>query len=222
MEQTRLFIAIGISFGIFFLWSMFFAPTPPQAPSEDVQEQGQVQPSAEEKAPAEKPEMAAPAPVVVAPTHTARKITVDAPLYRIVLSEQGGTVVSMVLKKYREALPEDAPLKELITPETTGGSVLTHLSGMGDPGIETAVFTSDQTADQIDIQDKSGSLKFQHRTASGLIIEKTYTFDPASYLIDLKVTLYNDGDHPYQGKLALGLQNKPAEAGFGLPCHCPQ
>ena len=41
MEQARLFIAIGISFAVFFVWSMFFAPKPPEKAPETPQETAQ-------------------------------------------------------------------------------------------------------------------------------------------------------------------------------------
>ncbi len=221
MEQQRLLIAIGISFGIFFLWSMFFAPKAPQAPPDDIQEQAQNQAPGGDETAATPATTEAPPPVVEQTTQPGRRITVDSPLYRMVFSEQGGAVVSVVLKQYRETMADEAPLKELIHKDTAGGSVLAHLSGMGGQDLEQAVFTSEKKSDTIEVSSEATTLRFQHQSPSGLIVEKIYTFDPESYLIDLKVTLFNGGEHAYQGTLAMGLQNIPdaeaARLGFEGP-----
>lgn len=209
MEQSRLFIAIGISFLIFFLWSKFFAPQPPQVPTEAVKEEVQILPEApEEKPPAAevKPEPVKPA-VVAQPSKTARTLTVDTPLFKMSLSEKGGAVTSIVLKKYREAIEKDSPLKELIHKDTSGGSVLVALSGQGQPDFETVVFSADLENDTLEIQNSPAQIRFQYQAESGLIVEKTYKFAPDSYLIDLKVEVFNGSDQAYQGSLAVGLRN---------------
>ncbi len=214
MEQKRLLIAIGLSFGIFFLWSTFFAPTMPQAPKKETKETKETAPgqtSEAARAPEPRPAVPAPAPVVKEPSAQARRITVNTPLYRMVVSEKGGAVVSQVLKAYREKLAKDSPLKELINQETVGGTVLTELSGIGTQGLEGAVFSADLDSDHLEVGEETVKLRMQHQTASGLVIDKTYAFDPNSYLVGLTVTVYNAGQHTYQGSLALGLQNTPDE-----------
>ena len=143
MEQTRLLIAIGVSFLIFFLWSLFFAPTPPEVPPEATKEESQSAPAQGTAKEPVAPQTASPgAPTQTAPqtaptmptqelqpTRDARTITVDTPLYTMTLSEKGGTVVSMVLKSYRETIEPDSPLKELINKNTKGGSIFLDLSG---------------------------------------------------------------------------------------------
>jgi YidC/Oxa1 family membrane protein insertase len=209
MEQSRLFIAIAISFLIFFLWSKFFAPLPPQVPSEAVKEETQSS--------AEKPDQKAPAveakaepvkPVMVEkPSKKARTLTVDTPLYKITLSEKGGAVTGFVLKEYRETIEQDSMPKELIHKDTNGGSVLVALSGQGQPDFETAVFSTDLDEDTLEVKDSPSQIRFQYQAGSGLIVEKIYSFAPDSYLIDLKVKVYNGSDQNYQGSLAVGLRN---------------
>lgn len=209
MEQSRLFIAIGISFLIFFLWSKFFAPQPPKVPTEAVKEETQSLPAQPEEKPAAsevKPEPVKPA-VVPELSKPARTLTVDTPLLKMTLSEKGGAVTGIVLKEYREAIEKDSPLKELIHKDVTGGSVLVALSGQGQPDFETAVFSADLDNDTLEIKDRPAQLRFQYQAKSGLIVEKTYTFAPDSYLIDLKVTVFNGSDRTYQGSLAVGLRN---------------
>ncbi len=222
MEQKRLIIAIGISFGIFILWSLFFAPTPPKPSSDRAGDSVEIE-SGTNLPPVASPSMPQPAPPPAAQEteQPARQIVVQTPLYRMTLSEKGAAVTSMVLKEYREALSEDSPSKELIPASLTDGTVLTQLSGLG-AGTELAVFTADREGDRIDVGSEKADLRFRYRTETGIVIEKTYTFDPGSYLVDLKVTVYNQGQFDYQGKLGVGLNNaageKASRLGFEGPC----
>jgi YidC/Oxa1 family membrane protein insertase len=210
MEQARLFIAIGISFLIFFLWSMFLSPKPPEKPLEVAKQETT---ALEAKAPqssaaAEKAaaQVQAP-PVVVKDERSARSILVETPLYQLKLSEKGAAVTSLVLKDYRESIEKDSPLKELIHPEAVGGTLLLGLSGPGDQGLQHAVFAADYPSDRLDVGQQPVQIKFQYRTDSGLVVQKIYRFVPDSYLYDLTVEIYNSSEKAYQGELSLELQN---------------
>lgn len=210
MEHSRLFLAIGISFLIFFLWSMFFAPSPPKAPVEEDQKSAQ----APKEKPAEiikKEPVQEVVPIVPQRTRAARKILVDTPLYSITLSERGGGITSVILKKYKETIDADAPNKELIDTEMKDGSVLLSMISGGHGELESAVFTTDYERDKIQLDEQSVTLRFQHQTSNGLIVVKSYRFSPESYLIDLKVSLYNGSDQTFQGQLGIGLQNLMAK-----------
>ncbi len=209
MEQARLFIAIGVSFAIFFLWSMFFAPTPPETPKEAAQEQTPIKDTAKE-APKSEPVTTAtaedtPATLVRESTQPARRITVDTPLFRMVLSEKGGAVISTVLKEFREALDPQSPLKEMIDQNVAGGSVLTSMTGL--EGLEQAVYTATPAVANVEIANGPGKVRFQFKAPNGIVVEKIFAFTPDSYLVDLSVKVHNAGDSAYQGKLGLSLQN---------------
>ena len=211
MEQARLFIAIGISFAIFFLWSMFFAPTPPETPKEVTQEQSQIKDSVNE---APKPESVTPPTAEEAPAtpvreskQPARRITVDTPLFRMVLSEKGGAVISTVLKEFREELDPQSPLKEMIDQNVAGGSVLTSMTGQGLQGLEQAVFTATTATDNVEIANGPGEVRFQFKAPNGIVVEKVFNFSPDTYLVDLSVKIHNAGDADYQGMLGMSLQN---------------
>ena len=224
MEQARLFIAIGISFLIFFLWSFFLAPKPPEVSEQSSKEATeQVAPSTTSQppstpqtdstaAPVQTPTTVLPTPAVVPqPAQTARTITVDTPLYRMTLSEQGGAVTGLVLKKYRETLTEKSPLKELIHSDTPGGTLLVALAGQTGADLEKAIFTSSVELDQVTVEGEPRPIRFQFQTSTGLLVEKIYTFVPGSYLVDLKVNVTNGGSQIYQGSLALVLRNTPGQ-----------
>ncbi len=210
MEQARLFIAIGVSFLIFFLWSMFFAPKSPETAIETAPQESQtLQASDETKPSSDLSEKQAD--IIVNTDKPARKIQVETPLFRMVLSEKGGGVTSAVLKEYHESVEKDSPLKELIHKEAKNGTLLISMSGPGTNGIEQSVFSTDYPDDILNVSEKAAHIRFQHRTPSGMVIEKTYTFLPDSYLVDLKIALRNTGDQTYKTNLALELQNTLAK-----------
>ncbi len=206
MEQSRLFIAIGISFLIFFLWSMFLAPTAPEAPVEVAPETAQKQD--ETPAPIIKKEPApVSVPIVPQSTQTARKISVDTPLFTMTISERGAAVTSVVLKEFKETMDDDAPQKELLDKNIKDGNVLISLSGDSHAGLESAVFTLDYTGDSIELIDQSATLRFQHRNEAGMVVEKVYQFTPDSYLVGMEVSLYNGSDQSFEGNMAIGLHS---------------
>lgn len=224
MEQARLFIAIGISFLVFFLWSFFFAPKAPEAPDQASKEGTEQGAPATPQQPQAPPQATAPAipavpgpPTAAAPVpapqpaKTSRTFTVDTPLFRMTLSEQGGAVTGIVLKEYREAIGEESPLKELVHSDTAGGTVVVAMPGLAGADLEKAVFTCDAKFSQITVGKEPQPLRFAYQTPSGLVVEKIYNFVPGSYLVDLKVNVYNGGSQTYQGSLALGLRNTPAK-----------
>jgi YidC/Oxa1 family membrane protein insertase len=225
MEQTRLFIAIGISFLILLLWSLFFAPKPPEVPdaaskagTEEVaapaSQQAQATPQAATPV-APGPTAPAPAATMPQPTRKARSITVDTSLFRMTISEQGGAVTGLVLKKYRETIDEKSPLKELIHADTPGGTLLVSLPGLTNVDLEKAVFTADSSLSNVTVGADPQAVRFSYKLASGLVVEKIFTFSPDSYLIDLKINVINEGQQSYKGSVALALRNSAGEGSSG-------
>jgi YidC/Oxa1 family membrane protein insertase len=219
MEQSRLFLAIGISFVIFFLWSMFFAPKPPEKPAQVPQQETvapseQVQSNTEQAAPAaaevEEPQ---PQPVEESAVETqpARSITVETPLFRMILSSRGAAVTSVVLKKFHETIDKDSALKELIHEEAKDGTILSSLSGAGGRGMEDAVYSTEFSGDALEVNDKGAEIRFHRRLASGLTVDKIYKFVPDSYMIGLSVNIHNGQSKPYQGSLSMDLVNALAK-----------
>lgn len=226
MEQVRLLAAIGISFAVFFLWSIFFAPQPPQPTKETASTESPSQ-TAEQKQIAAKPDSPAPAqshvaipkPSAAAPqVPSGREISIDTPLYRMLIKESGAEIKSVVLKAYRETMEKDSPMKELISADLIGGSVQLGIAGDMGHNLIGATYSLDQAGDAFQLESEPATLKFQHQTATGLVVEKAYTFHPDSYLIDLKLTFYNNSDRTLSGSMTLGLGNvmDKDQGGYGF------
>ena len=119
MEQSRLFIAIGISFLIFFLWSMFFAPKPPEKPVEAMQQETQAQSAKPDVDNSQAPVMPAATekPNVIAKEDApARKIKIETPLYQMTLSEKGAAITSTEAALFEIMRKSDVPaFKQVLT-----------------------------------------------------------------------------------------------------------
>jgi YidC/Oxa1 family membrane protein insertase len=218
MEQARLFIAIGISFAVFALWSIFLAPKPPeQAPQETAQTEAETAPMIQEPS---EPQVAVPQPRADEPPAPAdvtapeaasalpgRTISVENDLYRIELSERGAAVNSIVLKNYRETIEKDSGRKELIHENTYGGSALLFYRDSRDHHTQDALFTMNPSQETIQVGSQPQTVTFQHQTDNGVLIEKAYTFRPDTYLIDLDIRITNRETQPVQGQLGIALRN---------------
>ncbi|NNG02423.1 MAG: membrane protein insertase YidC [Desulfobacteraceae bacterium] len=215
MEQSRVLLAIALSFLVFFLWSVFFAKTPvPPPPSEQ-----STQENPAETIPYNQPETTTPSTEsIIQPSvasippmpvdRTARQLEINTPLYRIEISEQGAVFTSYVLKDYTETIDADSPLKELIQ-QDNGNGMLQLLSGnplLG--GLEQGIFVADTDESTISVSDTERSIAFQWISSQGIVVEKQFTFFPNSYLIDLDLTIINQSDQVFQEEVALDLTNK--------------
>ncbi len=226
MEQARLLIAIGLSFLVLFVWSMFFtdqtpvnnpdleknqtkiAEQPTGTPSNDLSETNAIQSTIQDIKPADKKAIQ---------QADAREITVDTPFYRTRLSAKGAAFTSFILKAYRESVDADSANKELIPPEFKDGIIRTSLLNQSVDGLGNAVFSIDNENDQISLKGEKKDVIFKWIGADGTILYKTYTFDPSSYLIGLKVTLKNPSQRIIKDQLVLSLR-KPIEkeSGYGF------
>jgi YidC/Oxa1 family membrane protein insertase len=217
MEQARLLIAIVLSALIFLLWQLFFVDKDaiqqsakktkqPPVKEEQVKESKPYSKEQEVAAADKTPDSGTE---ISAPVRIPRNITVDTPFYQAQLSEEGGGVTSFILKKYREKVAKDSPLQELIPRKDSVETVLLGFAGKSLPGLDNAVFSASLNADTVNIQDAAQEITFAWKSDEGVVVEKTYTFSPDSYLIGLDVTIKNGSDRSIQDKLFVAL-NSPA------------
>jgi YidC/Oxa1 family membrane protein insertase len=218
MEQVRLLVAIGLSFLVLFVWSVFFVNrTPVSEHQQNIKQQNtvakeqlskkenrQAKPTIAEK-PIEK-KAVEEIKKAQADENPARIVTVDTPLYSVRISAKGATFTSYILKKYRETVQKDSPYKELISPDFKRGILQTSLSGNSLPGLESAVYSLEPKQNKYEVKDNKRSLSFNWIAADGTVITKTYTFNPHSYLIDLNIEMNNASAKVLKGQLALSVR----------------
>ena len=215
MEQARLLIAIVLSALIFLLWQFFFVDkdanqqsakktAQPPVKEEQVMES---KPYPKEREVARTDKTSTTETEISAPGIIPRTITVDTPFYQVQLSEKGAGFSSFILKKYREKVAKDSPLKELIPQKDSIETVLLGFAGKSLPGLDNAVFSASLTADTVNIRDAAQDISFSWESDEGVVVEKTYRFSPDSYLIGLDVTIKNGSDRSIQDKLFIALKS---------------
>ncbi len=217
MEQARILLAIALSFAVFLLWELFFVDRAPvETPEKAVVETTAEKPAAS-TAPgdstATKPYTAEAAgsqqaSAVVEPSRPARRVTVETPLYTAVVSEAGATIRSWKLKKYRETVDPGAPPKELVGEEIPGGTVQTRFENPSAGDLADARFTLESGKSRVDVKDMSRTVQFSWTSPEGLVVEKSYTFSPKTYLVDLAVTVKNGSTRPLENQILISLVSR--------------
>lgn len=226
MDQARLIIAIALSFLVFLLWGLLpgnkRAVEPQKEPPRLYQPEsvpeglfGEVpqvvlpEKRSIDRTPAEAFVEAIPDP--------SRTITVNTPLYTVKISEKGAAFVSFVLKDYRETMDEDSPFLEMIGPEIETGIFQLDFVDKAVRGLPGAAFLVDRSTDSISVQDRVEAVSFSS-VSEGVRIEKTFFFDPTSYLIECRVTVENGSGQSIEDSLVLVLRKRFKQEGrsFGF------
>lgn len=226
MDQARLIIAIALSFLVFLIWGLLPGnkravepqKEPPrlyqpesvpeglfgEVPQVVLPEKGSI-----DRIPAEAFVEAIPDP--------SRTITVNTPLYTVKISEKGAAFVSFVLKDYRESMDEDSPFLEMIGPEIETGIFQLDFVDKAVRGLPGAAFLVDRSTDSISVQDRVEPVSFS-TVSEGVRIEKTFFFDPTSYLIECRVTVENGSGQRIEDSLVLVLRKRFKQEGrsFGF------
>jgi len=216
MEQTRLLIAIAISFLIFMLWGYFF-PGEKEVPGPDqitkAEQQIEEDPYIKEKERVIATTPSLPKEIPSKPIQPPRTITVNTSLYKAQIAERGAVFKSFVLKEYRESLDADSPLFEMISPDIFARTVKLGFAGNSLRGLDDAVFSANLKSDSVDIDDKSQEISFSWTSPEGIVVEKKFLFLPETYVIDLNVTIKNGSQRTIQDNLTLTLSTKSSSAG---------
>jgi len=202
MEQMRLLLAIVLSFLVFVVWQ-WLVVEPEMA--KQVQDQGsQVEspssPGGTEDTAASSTTAPAVTPVTPLPIQTpppandarkARTIVVETPLYTLTLNEEGAVLDDFILKRYRETVDSDGPLKHMIDERARQINMDTGWMGNGIAGMENAVYTLGTSEDRLVLSEEKQTLDFQWISSEGVRVLKQFVFSPDSYLIELNVTIAN-------------------------------
>ncbi len=215
MEQTRLIIAIALSFLIFLVWNLLFVDHQPVGPVDRATREVD---TARPEAPMETvlpPPTPAPVETTEVQDHPSRTITVNTPLYSVKISETGAMFDSFTLTRYRETTEPDSPFKDLIPAILPGGSVMAGFTGGNLEDLSQATFTADINDDIIDIREIPQTIRFFWVSPEGVRFEKIFTFSPITYLIDMDVAVQNTTAVPIQGKIWVSLSDYAPEASRG-------
>ena len=212
MEHVRLFIAIGLSLLVFIVWNVLFVDKekekPPQQAIQAEQKSNKTGIAEKLKTPKETPPIKTSPPlkeIVTESVKPSRTITVNLPLYTAKISEKGAVFKSFVLKKYRENIEDDSPLLDMINPDLSQGTVRIGFSGESLQGIDDAIFSANIEKDSVDIKNKAREISFSWTSPKGVVVEKTYSFSPETYMISLDVAIKNGSDQAIKDNLTISL-----------------
>ncbi len=215
MDQARVLIAIVLSFLVFFLWNMFFSEKKPMgvSPKDVTTERAETQKTQAvetgDKRKEETPEKSE-TPYIAKDTlpprdEDAKVLTIKAPLYTVKIDERGAVFSSFILKDYREEAAKNSPYKELVDEVSKGGILNLKLGQNSIPGLEQAVFASDESSDTIEIFNEPKEVSFSWRSNDNIVVEKRYRFVPESYLIGLSIDIKNGSDRRITDRVILEL-----------------
>ena len=188
--ETRAIIAAVLMAAVFIVYQVFFLPTGPeptsqQKPAPPVASAPQP-PTPRAVAPSSGAPPAAPTPrAPKAPRPLQRLATVDAPLYRAVVSSEGGKLQELTLK-YRGEKPmvivgDLGPAGLLAAPADGAAAEVVAMSLSS----ETLTVTGDRLADLV----LTGE-------AEGLRIRQTLRFHPETFAMDVRLRVENPGTAP--------------------------
>ncbi|MDR2301349.1 MAG: membrane protein insertase YidC [Deltaproteobacteria bacterium] len=145
----------------------------------------------------------------------ARDITVETPEYAAVLTEVGGRLKSLTLKKYRATGHGDKEAEknqELVGNSNNQAALPLALRIYVNEADFLDLTNLRFTADQENLKAETGpkKLTFTGRTSKGLVLERTFTFTPGSYLISQTVAAKNQSQSSaYAGRLGMTLVAHP-------------
>jgi YidC/Oxa1 family membrane protein insertase len=128
-------------------------------------------------------------------------------------TENGAAPKSFKLKDYREALPEDSPMKELISlPEGYPSTLKVSFMGQGVAGLQEAVFDAETEGGAIEVSGEGDRLSFTWTSPEGVTITRTYTFSPNTYEIGHKIKVQNRSARSIDKNLTISLINAQESA----------
>jgi len=214
MDTYRAFIAILISFVILIGYQYLFVGFDQQGPEEQTTETaaGQATTAEQGTTPAQPAQVVQQAPVALPPVvydRAPKAVTIETDLYTAILSEDGGTITSFVLKNHTESNDKDSPGMELVKTDASVGFPLTF--SWGSVVSSRTLYTSSVGNLSLSEAKDKGEIRLVAQTENGLVVERIYTFDNNTYLIDHSVTVQNTSDSILQGMPQIGLINRPFE-----------
>jgi YidC/Oxa1 family membrane protein insertase len=207
--EKRALIAVVLSLAFFYGYTLLFPPPEKQA----VQNPVQVAASSAQII------QSSPLPVQQPPQQSlpnavaAKDIVVETDMYSAVFTNQGGTLKSLTLKKYREAsAPNSEPVSLVSASSPDGFAFRTESSGFG--LLPTALYTASAGTVTLSGSEKK-QLEFSWTSPQGIAVKKTYSFSGDGYGIVLDTQLTNHGSSSASGKVGL-LLPYPSEPAKGL------
>ncbi|MCW8875658.1 MAG: membrane protein insertase YidC [Kangiellaceae bacterium] len=221
MESARNFLLILLAFLTFLLYNAWQEQNAPQqteqASIESSLDALEVPPSSEPVNTISEPteDLSSELPQSQTPVVQTEKVTSTQPVevitdtLKVLISPNGGNLVSAELRNYKETLQEDAaPLNIL---ENRNGRVFLALSGLfgqGAPDFKNnvAVYRSEKAKYELKDGEDKVEVNLYWNNASGVEYVKTLTFHRGQYVIDTKYTVVNKSAEKVANRMFTALK----------------
>ena len=214
--EKRTILAFVLSFLVLIIWFYLFGPSQDQVPKQDETPE-MVAPKKVSEAP-ETPSITQPA-ISKAPVKTQtelipkankKQIEIDTPLYRAVFTNDGPTIKSFELKKYRETTEPNSPLIDLIDLEKDMADFLIIGFDKTSAGqSKKTIYQVDRQKIRLDPDSSPEDLIFRSKTPSGVLLKQIYRFYPDQYRIDLGIDVINQSGEIITGAFVTDLKALP-------------
>jgi YidC/Oxa1 family membrane protein insertase len=191
--DKRTILALGLTLALLIVFQMYFLPKEaPQQPPAETQPQTATSPKPVTGEVKEQKKEGGGINKEVTPVKTETKATkyfvAETPYLKITLSDLGGGISSIELKKYKASVKGDKnkEIIEDIKPYTYIPKVFQQLTNNGNADDRT-YFKPDR--ETLVVNDKPETLTLTGTMGNGSKIKKIYTFNPDNYTIDLKIEM---------------------------------
>ncbi len=210
-DQTRLLIAIVLTFVVVFLWSYLFSPKSPQkspVKQEEIAEQNNRNSIViQRQKPSKQLEVFKEKSRFPLDAKKYPKITVDTPLYRAVFCSKGGLLEEFILKRYKESIKPGSLSVKLIRQDLINFGPL-GIMWEGKPLWKSIAWSFDHKNLELREGEKKG-LTFKTEGGDIDVIRK-FIFNGDTYEIVEEVTIVSKKNE--RGKFSLVLATKPLVA----------
>lgn len=147
-------------------------------------------------------------------------ISIDSPLIEASLSSVGGRLISLKLKRYREAVDPQSPPLDLVATGAKGDAPLGVILRGAMPWSDERVVYKPSRSSLTLADGQTGAVSLQGETPDGVKIEKNFRFDAASYAFAVDVEV-DDPGHRYP-EAALRWTHRPVENQSHYAFHGPE
>jgi len=208
--DKRTLLAFGLSFLVFLVWAILYAPKPKDRPVDEYStpKKEQVQASLKDRTMPSGPKRH----LVLEAGTSSKDIRVDTELYTAIFSGSGPLIKGFKLKKYRSKVEKDAPLKELVhVGNKDGYGFNLGFSGQNIPNVAWATYRVNDQDITVRAGDGPKDLIYEYKSPQGIEIRTRFLFYADTYKIDLSVMIDNKSEYIIDDNLSLNLVRSPLE-----------
>jgi len=208
--DKRTLLAFGLSFLVFLVWAILYAPKPKDRPVDEYStpKKEQVQASLKDRTMPSGPKRH----LMLEAGTSSKDIRVDTELYTAIFSGSGPLIKGFKLKKYRSKVEKDAPLKELVhVGNKDGYGFNLGFSGQNIPNVAWATYRVNDQDITVRAGDGPKDLIYEYESPQGIEIRTRFLFYADTYKIDLSVMIDNKSEYIIDDNLSLNLARSPLE-----------